>query len=188
MVALLIPPARNHWKKYLKDFNRTYKDIGWDDFLQEKQTLLSLRRGLVKVMMIITFISLTLLFFIFTPILLPFMVIYDKKKAQRENEYSKDIDTNLYFSWMGGAGTIICCDCSYKEDIVSFVHGFDDGGIANGVTGYQCQSCGKFHSLEDGEDGNNKQCDCGGKLERDKPIFCPECKSKKVQYSMRYIT
>ena len=31
-------------------------------------------------------------------------------------------------------------------------------------------------------------CDCGGQLSRDKTIFCPKCKSKRLIYDMEYIT
>lgn len=31
-------------------------------------------------------------------------------------------------------------------------------------------------------------CGCGGKLDRDKTLFCPECKSKNLGYFMEYIT
>ena len=31
-------------------------------------------------------------------------------------------------------------------------------------------------------------CECGGKLDRDSVLFCPECKSQNLSYSMEYIT
>jgi hypothetical protein len=31
-------------------------------------------------------------------------------------------------------------------------------------------------------------CECGGKLNRDSVLFCPECKSQNLYYSMEYIT
>ena len=31
-------------------------------------------------------------------------------------------------------------------------------------------------------------CKCGGKLDRDQILFCPECKSKELDYFMEYIT
>jgi hypothetical protein len=31
-------------------------------------------------------------------------------------------------------------------------------------------------------------CSCGGKLDRDQILFCPECKSKELDYFMEYIT
>ena len=97
----------------------------------------------------------------------------------------------LLYSKMSGAGTISCCDCGYKEDITSFLHWLynSDSGIYDECsTGYQCQTCGKFHALSRKEERNNRQCDCGGNLEREKPIFCPHCKSKNIKYGMAYMT
>ena len=31
-------------------------------------------------------------------------------------------------------------------------------------------------------------CECGGDLDRDKILFCPQCRSKKLSFNMRYIT
>ena len=84
----------------------------------------------------------------------------------------------LYFVKMGGEGTIICCDCGFSEQIISSWHGFDDN-----YTGYQCQSCGKLYALSGRDEKNISQCDCKGTLEREKPIFCPQCKSKNIIYN-----
>jgi len=118
------------------------------------------------------------------------------KNKKNKNEYIKYVDTNLYFRHMGGAGTIYCCDCQYSEEITSHLHGieFDDYGfeIEAYSSGYQCQSCSKFYTLHYNEvkelEESDKQCECGGKLEDDKPILCPQCKSKKVEYYCRIIT
>jgi hypothetical protein len=59
--------------------------------------------------------------------------------------HSNEENYKQNFSYMGGAGTIICNDCGYKEDIVSFTHSFDnDGNPSDGRSGHQCQSCGKI--------------------------------------------
>jgi len=99
-------------------------------------------------------------------------------------------DNQLYHQYMGGAGTIICCDCGYKKDIVSFLHSFDnDGNPCDGRWGYQCQSCGKFYTLNDMQVREKSLvCSCGGELSRDKALFCPQCKSKYMMYDMKYIT
>ena len=98
-------------------------------------------------------------------------------------------DFDLYFKEMAGGGTIHCCDCGYSEDIISSVHGFDNSDVDTFGSGYQCQSCGKFYDLNfDESRKDNKRCECGGKLEDDKPIFCPKCKSKNMVYDMAYIT
>ena len=96
----------------------------------------------------------------------------------------------LTYSYMGGAGTIICNNCGYEKDIVSFLHDFDDdGNPSNGSWGYQCQSCGKFYSLNDSQRAAKPLiCSCGGELSRDKALFCPKCKSKSMGYKMSYIT
>jgi hypothetical protein len=96
---------------------------------------------------------------------------------------------NSIGTW-GGAGTIHCNDCGYKEDVISFIHGIDENGAsADGSTGYQCQSCGKFQTLDDFEVRNKCFiCSCGGELDRDAPMFCPQCKSWNMDYKMNYIT
>lgn len=67
----------------------------------------------------------------------------------------------------GGTGYISCSDCSHIENI--------------GSRKYQCQSCGRFHTLNDLEVSNKScTCPCGGELNREKQIFCPQCKSKNV--------
>jgi hypothetical protein len=96
----------------------------------------------------------------------------------------KIYDDRLYFTRMGGAGTILCLECNYEQEIVSFLHGVDWDS-----TGYQCQKCGKFHEIECEKSSFwRRRCDCGGKLDRDKPIFCPECKKSNLAYHMRIIT
>ena len=274
IIVLFVPIAKNKWRNYLRDFKQAYKKIGWG--YQENQALLSLRTSLVKFFMIITFGILTLLFFVFTPFLLPFMVMYDKKKKvlpkrkkdadkiilegyvtqmspirhpddgriyivfllgiytdnrtqyyrivswnnlakevektvnigcqvrvegkprifnytdddgkkNQINEVQADhveilqIENCLYFQNITGVGDIQCFECKNKEQITSFIH-----GIHSATTGYQCQSCGKFHSI--GNWDKIDYCDCGGKLERDKPLFCPKCKSNRLNYEVIYMT
>jgi len=86
-IALLVPIAKNRWEKYLKDFNRAYSDIEKYDYL-DNQPLLPLRNILLKTVVIITIIWLTLLFFIFTPFILPFLIYYDKKEKDSTYSYS----------------------------------------------------------------------------------------------------
>ena len=31
-------------------------------------------------------------------------------------------------------------------------------------------------------------CECGGKLDREKVLFCPGCRSRNLSYDMEYIT
>jgi hypothetical protein len=99
--------------------------------------------------------------------------------------FEKEKDKQLYYHHMGGQGIISCYDCGYKEDIVSFLHGVNDA-----AWGYQCQGCGSFHTLNDSPQRAAKPltCSCGEELSRDKPIFCPQCKSKNMGYRCTIIT
>ena len=93
-------------------------------------------------------------------------------------------DNRLYFWKMGGKVIIRCAECDFEETTVSFLH-----GVNWDSTGYQCQKCGKLHAIErDMANSKGKLCDCGGKLDRDKPIFCPNCISFNVAYHILYIT
>lgn len=97
-------------------------------------------------------------------------------------------DINLvFFSDLGGEGTLKCNSCNFNQEIVSFIHGFGTNEWSE--TGFQCQKCGKFHSIEnDLENSKNKKCECGGLLDREEPLFCPKCKAHNVSFSMNYIT
>ena len=93
-------------------------------------------------------------------------------------------DTSLYFWKMAGGGKIQCLDCDYKDNIITFTH-----GLNTTTTGLQCQDCGKFHAITDWyENGKQTSCECGGTSSRDKALFCPKCKSKKLHYQATYIT
>jgi len=96
----------------------------------------------------------------------------------------------LWFQYsMGGRGDLSCNDCSYSEEVTSFIH-----GISSSSTGFQCQACGRFAAIESGgpeqanEDAKRLVCDCGGPLEREKVVFCPSCRSKNLTYDLRVIT
>jgi primosomal protein N' len=56
------------------------------------------------------------------------------------------------------------------------------------IGGAQCQNCGKFYEIASRSKQEVTECEYGGKLSREKPIFCPECKSKNMHYDMKYIT
>ena len=117
------------------------------------------------------------------------------KQYEKDNKYYRSIGS------LGGAGTIHCKDCDHKESITSFIHGIEKveeghpmawvGSIEIGWTGYQCQSCGQFCTLSDTDKAKKEHpltCSCGGELNRDKPVFCPQCKSRSMDYKMNYIT
>lgn len=126
---------------------------------------------------------------VFYPILyLVLLYDYYQEKSQGGDITPIGIEDNyLYFSIMGGAGTIHCNVCDFSQDIVSFLHGFGEDPWSN--SGYQCQQCGKFHEIErDTKNAMGQRCECGGNLEREMPLFCPKCKTKDVSYGMSYIT
>lgn len=96
-------------------------------------------------------------------------------------------ESGLYFQHLGGTGNIICHECSFNQKIVCFLHSFEPSTWTN--TGFQCQSCGKFHEIEyDPDNEKDKKCDCSGTLNRDKILFCPKCKSNNLKYVTEYMT
>jgi hypothetical protein len=96
-------------------------------------------------------------------------------------------DTRLYFNLISGAGTITCGRCGHSEDMVSFLHGAPGGWCK---TGLQCQTCGRFATLEKLSDGTHRTyyCECTEEPTRDKPIFCSKCRSTDVSYCLSYVT
>ena len=95
-----------------------------------------------------------------------------------EKLYSNEmvlIDDRLTFSKMGSIGELRCLNC-FETEMVSAHTRFNEG--------YQCQSCGKFHSI--GRSSNLPNCDCGGELKRDKPVFCSKCKSYSVKFKLKF--
>lgn len=88
---------------------------------------------------------------------------------------------------MGGRGIVSCEKCGYREEVVSFLHGFGEDPWSN--TGFQCQQCGKLHAIERVQKLNEiPPCECGGRLSRDDDVFCPACGSFNVVYDMTMIT
>lgn len=117
-------------------------------------------------------------------------ILKSQRKSQAEleevlNEHAK----GLKFPYMGGCGTIVCKECHFSQSITSFTHGHESS-----TSGYQCQSCGDFHSIRTGGPGNASEikdsllCNCGGQLDREKVVFCPSCKSTQMAYSVEFMT
>lgn len=104
-----------------------------------------------------------------------------------ESEATDPDDTRLYFSQIGGAGTLACQRCGHREEIVAFLHGH---GTLWYKTGLQCQTCGRLCTFERREDGTGVPdfCNCLGEPTRDDPLFCPACRSTELDYLMSYIT
>ena len=52
----------------------------------------------------------------------------------------------------------------------------------------------ELKAIKDKRDESNREyaatlfCDCGGELKRDQILFCPQCKSKNLEYDMHFIT
>lgn len=89
---------------------------------------------------------------------------------------------NFLSKYSGGVGNITCNDCGYSADLVAF----NESNEPNSAI-YQCESCGNF------VEGRNfltarveGVCPCGGAVEPHATLFCPKCKSKKVQYKINY--
>lgn len=133
-------------------------------------------------------ILMTLGVILFWPILIWGIFKERRLKAQLERDRIEK-SVGLWFQHMGGCGLIYCRDCQHSEKVISFVH-----GINSSHSGFQCQSCGNITSLTGGGRGKANQykesliCGCGGAFDRDKVIFCPQCKSRNLLYDMEFIT
>ena len=141
-----------------------------------------LRLQLARVLITLGFVLLWPLF--------TYSIVKDRREAAAARKAVAERAPGLWFCYnMGGCGTITCKDCHHSEEVTSFIHGIDSS-----VSGYQCQWCGKLHAIDSGGPGrahvpeHRLTCECGGPLDRDKVVFCPSCKSKKLGYFMQYIT
>lgn len=81
-----------------------------------------------------------------------------------------------------GIGSITCEDCGYSEDLVAFSENDDPNSAI-----YQCEDCGRFvegrNFLTERLQG---ACSCGGAINPRATLFCPKCKSRKVNYTIKY--
>lgn len=117
------------------------------------------------------------------PIFLPGAVREELRTRRSSTDGEDARRSEVFFQFIGGAGTISCLECGYSAEIVSFVHG------ETSTTGYQCESCGTFIALANSSpDVVAGGCKCGGTLTRSRALFCPRCRGKKLQYDMEYIT
>lgn len=122
------------------------------------------------------------------PILLPGVL---RENRRRLDHLKKHFGRpGLRFVRMGGEGTVSCRTCGYAENVVCSVHGVSlPDGNDWWATGYQCQSCGKFATVDNRiKDVATIECDCGGILSRDAALFCPKCKGHELDYRMLFIT
>lgn len=116
--------------------------------------------------------------------------VFKKHRLKAELEGDRiEKSVGLWFQHMGGCGSIHCLDCLHSEKITSFIH-----GINSSHSGFQCQTCGKITSLTGGGRSKANQykesliCGCGGTFDREKAIFCPQCRSRNLRYDMEFIT
>jgi hypothetical protein len=89
------------------------------------------------------------------------------------------------FLIMPGVGHLTCRDCGFSEKITgSFSH-------RKPRLGMQCQACGKIESLAGLPPFAVKlatPCSCGGEFRRNRIVFCPSCRSRKMTYRCRKIS
>ena len=95
----------------------------------------------------------------------------------------------LKFSDMSGWAIITCHDCGYEDKNVTVNILIRNEDLERMLgSGYQCQSCGAFAEILGHAPlwGDNTSvacipCECGGELHCEKPLFCPECRSKSLR-------
>ena len=129
--------------------------------------------------------------FLFWPLLLPGIVRENRLKADESTSKVPQAQEGIEFQRMGGCGTVSCSQCTFKEDIISFLHGENDNGEEISHSGYQCLECGKFTDvsrIRNTKQDNDVRCNCGGKLSREHVLFCPTCRSKDLSYRTKFIT
>lgn len=151
--------------------------------IAEREQPSELKLGLFRVIITVGFILLW-------PVFIYGIVKDQRDKAASMKAFEEKHAEGLWFQYsMGGRGDLSCNDCSYSEEVTSFIH-----GISSSSTGFQCQACGRFAAIESGGPGQANEyakrlvCGCGGALDREKVVFCPNCRSKNLTYDLRVIT
>ena len=157
-----------------------------------------IKSGQKKWIKLLLYIFRALMFAFFWPIIGLLLII---AKISSRNQKMKDAvnemkdfvsgnsrdDGTLRYWKMGGMGNLSCSECGYSQEIVSFLHGFGEDPWSK--SGYQCQKCGKFYTIENAKKLESIPfCDCGGILSREKALFCPKCRNHNVEYLMTLIT
>lgn len=174
-------PLAKRIREEIDELNADLRAISFADKLLDRKPIPSWKKIAFEII-------LRLLCLTAYPILYIVLVI-DYFRSKREIKQTTDYKTEnyLYYRHVGGSGTIHCNTCGFSEKFIGFLHGF--GPNSWNSSGFQCQACGKFHGVEyDMNNSKGRKCECGGDLSREKPIFCPECKSKNMHYDMEYIT
>lgn len=112
----------------------------------------------------------------------PFRPIFEIQYKYKRWKQSR----HLYFEMCSGGGIMECKECGYEEKIIASVHHQADCDYR---LGYQCQKCGKHIAIADPFKYKKlPNCECGGKLSKEKPLFCGQCGSKDVEYYRTYLT
>ena len=139
-----------------------------------------------KLLIIVALFTVSIAFYPFFYVVI--VIDYFRKKSFNKNiQHEHPQDNLLYFKYIPGAGKLTCNSCNFQSEIVGFLHSEDESGLK--TTGYQCQNCGKFQSITDNiVNPISKLCSCGGNLDRNNPIFCPNCKSENISYKIEIIT
>lgn len=132
----------------------------------------------------------TVVFVLLWPVFISGILKEQKQRASRIKEFHDRLAEGLWFQYsMGGRGNLRCIDCNHSEEVTSFIH-----GMYESVTGFQCQACGRFAAIESGGPGHANEyasslvCVCGGPLDREKVVFCPNCRSRNLTYELGVIT
>lgn len=95
----------------------------------------------------------------------------------------------VYHHGIGGKCILSCSVCGHEEEIISFLHGPPIKQNGWSRTGYQCQKCFKHITIFEDKDMHPELiCECGGKLDREKPLKCSKCSSLQLNYEMTLIT
>ena len=151
--------------------------------IAEREQPSELKLGLFRVIITVGFILLW-------PVFIYGIVKDQRDKAASMKAFEEKHAEGLWFQYsMGGRGDLNCNECSYSEEVTSLIH-----GISSSMTGFQCQACGRFAAIESGGPGQANEyakrlvCGCGGALDREKGVFCPNCRSKNLTYDLRVIT
>jgi hypothetical protein len=94
-----------------------------------------------------------------------------------------------------GVGLLYCSSCSYEERVIFYSHGFnpdkrnEDGSLIP-VNSFkeQCQKCGKLHYYNYLKPKESLECNCGGLITDEDPVFCPDCRHINMRYHMQFMT
>ena len=117
-----------------------------------------------------------------------------------KTKHTKEKMKHLYWDHISGFGELECLDCGKKMWIYAFLHGTEDM-----IIGTQCQNCGTYfgtrikysNSKDDKEKDKDLVCTKCGHLcikhdsifkENTEPLFCPDCKSHNLKYTMDFTT